>query len=127
VGRATRPQSRLYFGDACRNQPGLFAKYQARGGIAPPQLAGEDRRAAPVYFSASPDTAALGLGGRGTLFAEALQEGLRGPAAEDGADPEGRWYVSTYSLGKALQSRVAGLAAALRDAQTAVLGGQVAP
>ena len=127
MGGATMPQTQLYFIDACRIQPDLFARYRTAGkGIAPPEpLIGPDDRAAPVYFSASPDRPALGQPGKGTLFAQALEDALAASGSEGSPDDQDRWYISTYSLAQALGDRVEELAQDIGEVQYVVVGGQV--
>lgn len=120
------PQSQFYFVDACRIRPEAFNRYKDAGdglGLIV-EWAGGDTRAAPIYFSASPDTPALGQPGNGTLFSQALLECLEGPGADDTADDQGDWLITTYSLQQAVERRVDELAATHGETQEVVGGGQ---
>jgi hypothetical protein len=121
------PQTQFFFVDACRIRPEAFSRYRAAGsGLGlPEEWDGEDRRAAPVYFSASPGTAALGEPGGGTLFSQALMHCLDSMAVDDFADAHSRFRITGYSLQIALEQRVAELAAGYGERQEVVVGGQV--
>ncbi len=121
------PRIQFFFIDACRIRPDAFNQYRTSGnGLGlPEEWAGEDNRAAPVYFSASPGTAALGEPGEGTLFSQALLHCLEGMAVDDFPDGEGRFRITESSLRIALEQRVADLADGYGEAQEVVVGGQV--
>jgi hypothetical protein len=126
---ARMPQRQWYFVDACRIAPAALRRWERLGtplGL-PVEARGADRRASPVFFSASPDTAALGQRGRGTLFSQALLTCLAGDAAESREGHLEDWYVSGYSLQTRLSEEVARLAGALGYEQDTVLGGQLRP
>jgi len=114
----TIAQRQFYFIDACRTQPDEFRNWKNLGqGLALPEtFGGADERCAPIYFAASPDAQAFGRPGDGTLFAAALIESLRKLAAS--LDDDGRFVVSSHSLGEALEKRVASLAAAHSEVQS---------
>jgi hypothetical protein len=114
----TISQRQFYFIDACRTQPDEFRNWRNLGqGLALPEtFGGADERCAPIYFAASPDAQAFGRPGDGTLFAAALIESLRTLAAS--LDDDGRFVVSSHSLGEALEKRVASLAAAYSEIQS---------
>jgi Caspase domain len=120
------PQSQFYFVDACRIRPDAFNRYKDAGdGLGlNVEWGGADTRAAPIYFSASPDTAALGQPGNGTLFSQALLESLEARGADDAVGDDGDWRVTTYSLQQALELRVDELAAKHGESQEVVGGGQ---
>jgi hypothetical protein len=121
------PQTQFFFVDACRIRPDAFSTYRTAGnGLGlPEEWYGEDQRAAPIYFSASPGTAALGEPGGGTLFSQALMHCLQGMAVNDFADSRGRFTITGSSLQIALEQRVASLAEEYRERQDVVVGGQV--
>jgi Caspase domain len=120
------PQSQFFFVDACRIQPAALIAQSAGSGLRLPEyLIGEDRRAAPIYFSASPGTEALGEPGKGTLFSQALMECLRCWAVDENADPDARFMITGSSLQIALEQRVASLAASHGEWQEVVVGGHV--
>jgi Caspase domain len=123
----TLPQTQFYFVDACRIRPDAFSRYRAAGnGLGlPEEWYGEDQRAAPIYFSASPGTAALGEPGNGTLFSQALMHCLHGTAVHDFADSQGRFAITGSSLQLALEQHVASLADRHEERQEVVVGGQV--
>jgi hypothetical protein len=134
VGRVHRgmagpslPQTQFFFVDACRIRPDAFSAYRAAGSSLglPEEWYGEDPRAAPIYFSASPGAAALGEPGGGTLFSQALMHSLEGMAVNDFADPQGRFVITGSSLQIALEQRVASLADGYGETQEVVVGGQV--
>lgn len=123
---ATKAGTQMYFVDACRIHPDALLVWRDVGdGLDLPQRVPEaDPRAAPVYFSASPDRPAFGRPGNGTLFAQALLECLEGAAADD--DPAGPtpFAVTTYSLAEELEPRVRALAEQHRERQDVTIGGQ---
>lgn len=119
------PQQQYFFVDACRIAPSDLQGWENVGdplGLSS-QFKGSDLRNSPIFFSSSPNTAAIALKGRGTLYSQALLDALSGPAAEDGPDDEGRWHITPFSLQKSISTRVAQLAATLYRHQEAVLGG----
>jgi Caspase domain len=121
------PARQFFFVDACRIRPEAFNRYASLGtgvGLDEPQV-GDERRTAPMYFSASPDTAALGIPGTGTIFAQALLASLSGLAVSEYPDERGRWHVDVTSLQKALELYVQELAASYQDLQEVVTGGYV--
>jgi hypothetical protein len=120
-------QTQFYFVDACRVRPEEFNRYKdlGRGLGLPEEWDGADRRAAPIIFSASPDTPAFGRPGQGTLFSQALITSLEGLAVESFPDDQGgEWYVSASSLQQALEALVAKLSEPYGEIQTVVPGGQ---
>ena len=121
------PQTQFFFVDACRIRPDAFNIYRGMGGGLEllEQWDGEDERSAPIYFSASPGTVALGEPGDGTLFSQALMHSLNGTAVDDYPDAHGRFHISGSSLQVALEQRVAKLAAAYGERQRVTVGGQV--
>ena len=120
-----RPQQQYFFVDACRIAPKELEEWEEMGNPLGLNFThkGADYRSAPIFFSSSPDTPAFGKKGEGTVFSRGLLEVLSGPAAENGPDDHGRWYVTPYSLYLALNQRVTQLAAKLGRRQDAVLGG----
>jgi hypothetical protein len=121
------PQEQFYFVDACRIRPDAFTRYRYAGdglGLLE-EWDGQDRRAAPVYFSASPGDAAFGEPGRGTVFSQALLRCLEGAAVDDFADAQGRFRITATSLQQALEQQVAELAGGLGRRQDVVVGGQI--
>ncbi len=111
-----------YFVDACRTKPGLFDDYlSTRAGVAFDVTDEGGVESAPIFYSASPRTLALGLPADGTLFCQALLRCLDGEAAE--LDADGRWVVSTSSLVRHLPAAVDRLAAEHQARQSAVVGG----
>ncbi len=115
-------QLQYYFVDACRTRPGLFDDYlSTRAGVAFDVTDEGGVESAPIFYSASPRTLALGLPADGTLFCQALLRCLEGEAAE--LDANGRWAVSTSSLVRHLPAAVDRLAASHQAHQTAVVGG----
>ena len=119
------PKRQWFFVDACRSQPTEWRNWEHLGSPLglPVAAGGEDRRCAPVFFSASPDTPAFGRAGHGTLFSRALLESLKGFGAAEHTDPEGRWQVTTLSLLGTLDQRVPTIAAEVGVRQTVVGGG----
>ena len=124
------PQTQFYFVDACRITPEEFQKQQYSG--APKRLAsnfaGQDLRAAPIYFAACPQTKAKGNPGRGTYFAEALVDCLeseqQGPIPGSALTVAQRyWHVSISSLFARLQDRVSLVAKPDGEKQDVVMGG----
>lgn len=121
------PSRQFYFVDACRIRPDAFNRYANLGvGVGLDELReGDETRTAPVYFSASVDTAALGVPGIGTIFSQALIESLGGLAVKEFPDDQQRWHVDSSSLQKALEVRVKELALEHNDVQDVVTGGYV--
>jgi hypothetical protein len=111
------PQTQLYFADACRlpeatNLNGLGF------GVTLPSPSGvvEDKRSAPIYYSAFSGMAALGVKQKGTFFMQALLEcldtlALTGPNKKS-SDPleQQYWHVSVGGLLSPLDQRVRALA-----------------
>jgi hypothetical protein len=120
------PQTQFFFVDACRIQPEALRTRASGSGLGlPEEFFGEDERAAPIYFSASPGTEALGEPGAGTLYSQALRHCLQGMAVDDFADLQGRFRITGSSLSLALEQRVASLARSHGVRQDVVVGGQV--
>ncbi|MFG1992242.1 caspase family protein [Actinoplanes sp. NPDC048988] len=101
------PQSQVYFVDACRLRPEVFARFANLGtGVGlPSPFAAADRRSSSVYFSAAPGTLAYGRrDGEGTIFSAALLDCLGGLAVE--AAGAGEFHVTGASLLRTLQEQV---------------------
>ena len=124
MATADAASRQYYFVDACRTRPGLFDDYLTTpAGVALDISKEGTVDSAPIFYSASPRTLALGLPARGTLFCQALLDCLNGNAAE--LDAAGRWVVGTSALLRHLPATVERLAERYQATQTAVVGGQL--
>ncbi len=113
-----------YFVDACRTRPGLFDAYLTTpAGVALDITKEGALDSAPIFYSASPRSLALGLPAEGTLFCQALLDCLKGNGAE--LDAAGEWVVGTGSLLRHLPATLERLAACHQATQTTVIGGQL--
>lgn len=122
---ADLPQTQLYFVDACRESPVELRRFRNLGqGVGLPDPSHmEDRRCAPIWFSASPGTNAYGQADLGTLFSQALLGCLGGLAAISPTPDRSQWHITTMSLSEALERTVGELAARYDLRQTVVAGG----
>ncbi len=121
-------QTQLYFIDACREFLQAFKNYEteATTQVFRVQLTGEDKRTAPIFYSAAPGTKAYGLPGEQTLFSKALLDCLNGDAGElKEVDGQERWHVSVYSLNAALKTKIDDLNKTKGAEQDFILGGLV--
>ena len=106
--------TQLYFVDACRVFPDRFKSFPA---IKPsrweePELPMSETRQTSVFFATLPGSKAYGRRGGQTLFSKALEDCLDGAGAEavDSNEPSEQWRVSTHSLYRPLEQRLAELA-----------------
>lgn len=118
-------KTQYYFVDACRIRHDVFSHFESiAAGVKLDVSGGGTPEVAPIYFSSTPYSYALGKPGEGTLFCQALLDclklhGVEGPTSDD------RWTVTTTSLIKSLQKRVAALAAVYREEQNTIAGGMI--
>ncbi len=123
LNRAAKNQ--FYFVDACAIEPTFFKDYiTAKAGVSLDVKRGESVEGSPIFFSAAPETLALGEPGKGTLFIQALIQCLECDAAvaDDANDPK-TWLVYTQELFKKLRQRVDEIAGSYGENQSVVLGG----
>jgi hypothetical protein len=113
------PQTQLYFADACRLPEGTRLEGLGSGVTLPwNENQSEDKRSAPIYYSALPGMAALGVKQKGTFFTQALVEcldnlALCGPNRKSSNPLEQQfWHVSVPGLLSPLNQRVRALAEA---------------
>lgn len=98
-------RQQIYFVDACRNLPSQIAQFQTLQAtpVFDVVAGGRDDRSAPIFYASVPDSSAIALANRQTLFSQALLNCLRNDAAQsprdDGPDT---WHVSFFSLNQAL-------------------------
>ena len=121
-------QTQLYFADACRDFLKAFRDYEPDDAtqVFRVALGGEDRRCAPIFFSAVPGTKAYALVGEHSLFTEALLTCLNNDAGDFRELPEGdKWCVSVFSLSEALTSIINNLNLTRGADQVIVQGGHV--
>ena len=111
------PQTQLYFADACRLPDDTKLDGLGSGAtLKYPQNPPPDKRSAPIYYSALPGMAALGVKQKGTFFTQALIEcldgvALAGPNKKSNNPLEQQhWHVSVSALLAPLDQRVRELA-----------------
>lgn len=122
-------RTQFYFVDACRVQPTQLAKFapMETTAVFDKDLAGEDDRTSPVFYSSISNKAALAIPAGQTLFSQALLECLTGAGGDSlGEDPAGNplWGVLVSSLNRALEMRIEALNRQLGADQTYTTGGQ---
>jgi hypothetical protein len=128
-GRTEIAKSQFYFIDACRVQPEQQTRFEPleTTGVFDKDLAGEDDRSSPIFYSSISNKAALALPDQQTLFSKALLECLTGAAGDSlGEDAAGNatWGVTVASLNRAMEMRIAELNRELAADQTYTTGGQ---
>jgi hypothetical protein len=119
--------TQLYFIDACRNLPKAITNYEQQHPtqVFTVQLAGEDRRIAPIFYAAAPGTQAQAVPVDQTLFSKALLNCLDGDAGDiQNFDGQDRWHVSVHRLATALKTKIDDWNATLGANQYFVTGGQ---
>lgn len=124
-------RTQFYFVDACRVQPAEQSKFEPMetSSVFDKDLAGEDDRCSPIFYSSISNHAALALPGEQTLFSTALLDCLRGAAGDSlGDDAAGNplWGVSVAGLNRALEMRIVDLNREFGADQTYTTGGQFA-
>jgi hypothetical protein len=122
-------RTQFYFVDACRVQPEQLTKFQPMEttGVFDKDLAGEDDRSSPIFYSSISNKAALAVPAGQTLFSRALLECLTGAGGDSvGEDATGNplWAVAVSGLNRALEMRIDALNRQLGADQTYTTGGQ---
>jgi hypothetical protein len=130
-GRDDIARTQLYFVDACREQAAEQSKFEPleTSAVFDKDLAGEDDRTSPIFYSAISNHPAMSLPGGQTLFSTALLDCLKGAAGDSlGEDAMGnpRWGVSVAGLHRGLEMRIADLNRQHGADQTYTTGGQFA-
>jgi hypothetical protein len=130
-GRDDIARTQFYFVDACREQTVEQSKFEPleTSAVFDKDLAGEDDRASPIFYSSISNHPAMSVPGGQTLFSTALIDCLRGAGGDSlGEDAAGnsRWGVSVAGLNRALAMRIADLNRQHGADQTYTTGGQFA-
>jgi hypothetical protein len=128
-GREDIARTQFYFLDACRVQPEQQRHFEpmTTSAVFDKDLAGEDDRRSPVFYSSISNMAALAIPGQQTLFSRALIDCLNGVGADSlGEDENGndRWGVTVTGLDRGLKLRIEELNRELQADQTYTQGGQ---
>jgi hypothetical protein len=128
-GRDDIARTQFYFVDACRVQPKEEQNFAPRNtsAVFDRDLAGQDDRRSPVFYSSISNTAANAVPGRQTLFSMALLECLQGAGADSLGEDEGGndiWGVSVNSLDRAMKLKIDELNREHQADQTYTQGGQ---
>lgn len=125
------PKTQLYFADACRLPEDTKFDGLGEGASLPqPKNPPPDERSAPIFYSALPGMAALGVKQKGTFFMQALVECLDGLALsgpkKKSSEPleQNYWHVSVSGLLAPLDQRVRELADAKAEELDADLPNQ---
>jgi hypothetical protein len=128
-GRDDIARTQFYFVDACRVQPEEQKNFEPMmtTAVFEKDLAGEDDRRSPIFYSSISNKAALALPDQQTLFSHALIDCLAGAGGDSlGEDEQGNevWGVSVTGLDRALKMRIADLNREFGADQTYTQGGQ---
>ena len=129
-GREDIARTQFYFIDACRVRPEDFARFEplTTSAVFDKELAGEDDRCSPIFFSSVSNHAAFAVPRGQTLFSHALLTCLRG-AGGDSIDVNGAgdatWGVSVDRLNESIRMIIDDLNRLHGADQTFVVGGQI--
>ncbi|MFL6275322.1 MAG: caspase family protein [Blastocatellia bacterium] len=108
-GQADIARTQLYFIDACRIKPEVFAKYEdlQTAPLWDIQKSNIDDRVVATFYTSIPGREAYGIKGQQTLFSKALIDCLSGGAGDENncIDEEGQpqWCITINSINSALE------------------------